>query len=364
MNMKNLSVLIKPASSLCNLRCKYCFYLDESKLRSHDSYGIMQEEVLEKLIEEISFAMEEGGTVNISFQGGEPTLAGLDYFRRFISLMGKNDKIRIIYSIQTNGTMINEEWARFFKENSFLVGVSLDGYESNTNAFRYDASHKGAFLKILNGIEILRKEGVEFNILTVVTKDLAKHPKALMEFYRKHKFSYVQLIPCLPGLEDENDISLTPQLYAAFYKDFFREWKKEAEKGNVISVNLFENLAGMLSGYPPYQCGMMGRCTVQFVVEANGNVYPCDFYCLDEDCIGNIRYSSFEAIRESEKAKAFIQHSYCEKQPCKNCEFRKICYGGCKRQNVCYLTDTYCAYQEVLREILPEISRMISQNIK
>ena len=356
--MKNLSVLIKPASSLCNLRCRYCFYIDESQNREEENHGIMEEEVMLKLTERIAEAMEDGGQVHISFQGGEPTVAGLAYFRSFVSAMDQYRGFDISYSIQTNGTLLNEEWARFFHDHHFLVGVSLDGYESNMNQFRYDAKHKGAYLQVIQGIDLLEKYDVEYNILTVVTEELSRHPKALLQFYKSHKFKYVQLIPCLPPLNNGDDISLKPQQYASFYIEFFRHWKKEVQKGNVISVNLFENIMAMLNGYPPYQCGMSGRCSRQTIVEANGDVYPCDFYCLDVYRLGNIMDQSLDELSKTKVAEEFIRTSACEKKICESCYFRNICHGGCRRQNICYLEDHYCAYQAVLREIVPQLMEL------
>ncbi|MBQ6333785.1 MAG: radical SAM protein [Erysipelotrichaceae bacterium] len=360
---RQISVLIKPASSLCNLRCRYCFYHDVSENRDIASTGIMNEEVTDILIQRIAEELEEKGIANVSFQGGEPTMAGLDYFKRFVSEMGKHPEIKINYSIQTNGTMIDNEWAKFFKQYDFLVGVSLDGYQTNMDEFRYDINKRGVFYKVLRGIDELKKENVDFNILTVVTSTLAKHPDALFKFLATHHFDYVQLIPCLPGLnEKENDMALTPELFASFYKNFFMDWNHNyLRDATTMNVNLFENIAGMLKGYPPYQCGMLGQCTSQYVIEANGDVYPCDFYCLDEHRLGNLKDLSFKQMAQSDKAKNFIQDSDCKKKPCENCKYISICNGGCKRQNVCYLKEDYCGYQEVLDLIVPYIYQYIQK---
>lgn len=361
---KQLSILIKPASSLCNLRCKYCFYSDISENRTVASTGIMNSETCEILIKRIAEELKEKGTVNISFQGGEPTMAGLDYFRSFISKMKQYPDIIPVYSIQTNGTMIDEKWAEFFKENGFLVGVSLDGYQTNMDEYRYDPLKKSVYYKVLRGIDELDKAEVEYNILTVVTSKLARHPDALFEFFITHHFKYVQLIPCLPGLNDkENVMALTPELFLSFYKEFFTRWNHNYLNGSALmNVNLFDNLAGMLKGYPPYQCGMLGVCSIQFVVEANGDVYPCDFYCLDENLLGNIKYSSLSELKNNINAVSFINGSGCKRNPCKTCKYIKVCNGGCRRQNVCYLKDDYCAYQELLDHIISFIYQYVQSD--
>lgn len=359
---RNLSVLVKPASSACNLRCRYCFYEDVSRNRQTASFGTMPEETMALLVSRIAEALQEDGTASVSFQGGEPTVAGLPWFRRFVSEMKKHPGIQVNYSMQTNAVMLNEEWARFLHENHFLTGVSLDGFQSNMDRFRMDASGNGVYYQVLNGIEQLRRAGAEFNILTVVTSALARHPEALLNFFITHHFDYVQLIPCLPGLEGEgSEMALTPALYASFYCRFYDTWEKEVRKGRGISVSLFENLAGVLLGKGTYQCGLTGRCTVQYIVEANGDLFPCDFYCLDEYRMGNIRDASFRELYRSEGAVRFLSGSSCEKTPCADCPYRSFCHGGCRRQNVCWLTEQECAYREVLDHVLPRLRRLIGR---
>ena len=256
----------------------------------------------------------------------------------------------------------DEVTVSFFKENGFLVGVSLDGYQENMNHFRIGPNIENVHAKVLENIELLKDAGVDFNILTVVTRELAKHPRQLFEFYLSQGFEYVQLIPCLPafGVEDDG-MSLTPDLYVSFYKSFFKSWKKAYLKGRYINVNLFENIIAMLQGYYPYQCGMLGRCAPQQVVESNGDVFPCDFYCLDEYRMGNLKDASIEELRRSDGVKRLMAGSDCEERICETCRFRKICHGGCQRQNICYLTDDHCAYQEVLAEIVPELYELMKK---
>ena len=359
MALRTISVMIKPASSLCNLRCRYCFYADISENRTIASHGIMSEETTDCVISRINEALKGKGTANISFQGGEPSVAGLSFFRHFTEEMRKYPGIKVNYALQTNGTLITEEWAEFFHEHNFLIGVSLDGYKLNMDTFRFDAQGQSVFDRVMKTVKMLRKYRVDFNILTVVTDDLASHAKGLFRFYRENRFRYVQLIPCLPGFSECTDeFALTPEKYASFYIEFFEAWLREYRRGNPVSVNLFENLYGMTHGEMPYQCGMLGRCTVQYVIESNGDVYPCDFYCLDEYLLGNLYEASFVQLRDSEAAQRFLAGSACRRKPCETCPYVRICNGGCRRQNVCYLTDEFCAYQKVLDHILPVLSRL------
>ena len=356
---KVISLMIKPSSASCNLRCRYCFYMDESKNRQVPSHGLMNEETMDRLIERIAEYLDDNGTANISFQGGEPLVSGLAYFRRFAEKMARHPNITVHWSLQTNGTLITEKIAKFFKEHNFLIGVSLDGYEENMNHFRIAPDNSNVFQRVLAGIELLKQEKVEFNILTVVTRELARHPKALFEFYLAHGIEYVQLIPCLPALGVEDDgMSLTPELYASFYKSFFKAWKKAYLNGRYVNVNLFENLGAMMRGFYPYQCGMLGRCISQYVVEANGDVFPCDFFCLDKYNMGNINNLTLQQLKDSEGTANLMATANCEKKPCGSCRYRGMCHGGCQRQNVCYLTDDYCAYREVLDIVLPGLQEL------
>ena len=357
--MGTVSVLVKPASSACNLRCKFCFYADVAASRTVAGHGVMQPQTAKLLAERLAEACGYSGDAYVSFQGGEPTVAGRGWFRAFVTAMAAYPNVTPYWSLQTNATLLDEAWCAFFAKHGFLVGVSLDGPRSNMDAFRFDAAGEGAFARVMHGIELLRAAGVEFNILSVVTRQLAQKPKQLMQFYLQHGFNDVQLIPCLPPLDGTDDgMSLRPTDYRSFYLGFFRAWQRAAQQGHLVRVNLFDNVLGMLMGHPPYQCGMLGRCTVQYVIESNGDVYPCDFYCLDEYRLGNLADGALRELGASEGVTAFLDGQACRRTPCDTCPYARICNGGCRRQNACYLTDDGCAYQDVLATIVPALSRM------
>ena len=360
--MKQIALLIKPASSSCNLRCSYCFYSDLGSEREQANYGIMNEEVAASLIDKTFCALDEDGTAVFSFQGGEPVLAGLDWFIRFTELVDKRRvKQTVRYALQTNGTLIDDAGAAWFQRPHFLIGVSLDGLQANMDRFRYDANKKGVMFQVLRGIACLKKRKVEFNILTVVTQSLARSPKALYEYMKKNHFDYIQLIPCLPSLTGmtADEEALTPKLYAEFFLAFFDCWYRDARQGKMIEVNLFSNLLEMLSGRPPYQCGMLGRCSLQYVVEADGSVYPCDFFVLDRWRLGNCASDSFETMSRSALAAEFLNSDNAENALCFQCRYRRFCRGGCRRQNVCYLQEDYCGYQALLDGILPRLESLL-----
>lgn len=260
----------------------------------------------------------------------------------------------IHYCIQTNGTLLDDKWAEFFYRNQFLTGISLDGYESNTNRFRVDRGGNGKYEQIMAGIDILRTYGVEFNILAVITQQLSRHPKAFYRFLKSHGFRYVQCIPCLGELGAEagdSEYELQPDGYLRFYKGLYELWAEDYRQGDYMSVTLFDNLMLMLHDRPPQQCGMLGFCSVQFVVEANGNVYPCDFYVLDEYCCGNLAEKSVTELAVCETMKRFLHETKKSYPICETCPFAGICHGGCKRQNRAYLREKTCAHQELLSYI-------------
>ena len=368
--MADFSTLIKPASSLCNMRCKYCFYEDETSLRSTPCYGVMSRETAEKIIDR-AYEFTQNGTVGFAFQGGEPTVAGLDYFTHFISYAKEKrpEKVKLNFSIQTNGLLINENWCKLLSENNFLVGLSMDGPRDINDFSRVDASGDGTFDRVMKTARLFKKHKVDFNILTVLTKQAARHPTQLWSFYKKNGFDFVQIIPCLAPLENPNEkfpYTLTPRDYADFLKTFFRIWSDELAKGNYISMRLFDNLVRMAMGQMPEMCGMMGSCSAQFVIEADGGVYPCDFYVLDEYKCGNVHESSFNEIGESQKVKSFLIQSLQKPSKCGGCKFFGICRGGCRRYREFYsLEKNYCPYADFLEYShvrLANIAKILNEN--
>lgn len=315
------------------------------------SYGIMSEETMEALILK-ALDVSSSSTITFAFQGGEPTVAGLDYFQRFVQRVNDNRKEgqRILYAIQTNGYTLDMEWASFFKEHKFLVGISVDGYQENHDFFRINSKNQATFDKVYQSYQLLKTNEVDVNILTVLSKQLAKKPKELYEFYRSIDAKYIQLIPCLPPLGVvEDEFSLTPELFASFYKDFYVLWEHDYRNGQYMSVTLFDNIIPMFQGIAPSQCGMLGFCSPQYVVESDGSVYPCDFYVLDEYKCGNIVTDTLDEIRKNSVMSQFLQESKRMSPLCSTCKFKSICHGNCKRMNIVYFNnDTYCGYQDFL----------------
>lgn len=332
--MGALSLLIKPASSSCNMKCKYCFYSDVANSREIANYGMMSKETIEIIIKK---AFEYADTViNFGFQGGEPTLAGLDFFKEVVRLQKQYNvkRIKVHNAIQTNGLLINDEWAQFLHDNNFLVGVSLDGNQMIHDKYRLDSGMNGTFQRVLEATKILKKHRVEFNILSTVNKDVAKNIDKIYYFFKKQGFNYLQFIPCLDGFNEEHgktDFSLSPEDYGDFLIELFKLWYVDVNSKNPISIRFFDNLVLMMGGYPPESCGMAGVCSCYYMIEADGSVYPCDFYVTDEWRIGDIRTDSWDDMRKSETAKRFVSISRKANDDCLACEHFKICRGGCRR---------------------------------
>lgn len=352
--MPPVSLMIKPASSLCNLSCEYCFYKDVSEHREHLGFGKMDTHTACVLIEK-ALAFASGQSVAFAFQGGEPTLVGVDFFRFFVETVQKlNTKnSTVFYSIQTNGTLIDDRWAQFFAENKFLVGLSLDG-SYDDNKFRKKPDGQNSYYKITSAAELLKSHNVDFNILTVLTGYCAENGEKIYKFFRSKGYKYLQFIPCLRpfGSDEQSELYMTSEQYADFLIKVFNLYVKDYVRHNYISIRQFDNWVRSFLRQPTEQCGIMGHCTHQFVAEANGNIYPCDFYCTDEYLLGNIKTDSFFSMANSEKARNFIMDSLNVPERCKKCNVYPICRaGGCKRTQ---LSEDYCkAYKQFFTSCLP-----------
>ena len=363
--MRNYNFVIKPVSTQCNYRCSYCVYADIDKDQAAKCKGIMTEETTANLIR-IAVDAPDAEELTFAFQGGEPTLAGIDYFYFFATLvsMFKKPHQSIVYTMQTNGSNLDDEWCAYLKELNFLVGISLDGYQELHDQHRVSTQDEGTFNQAIRAIQLLRKYEIDFNILTVINKDVANHAAELYEFYRRNNFEYIQLLPCLAEKEGEIDpFSLTPSLFATFYNELFDQWCIDYSAGIYRSIAVFDNAIALFSGIIPLQCGILGFCSPQFIVETDGSVSPCDFHVENEVTIGNVNEHSLLQLLKNEMMETFLHEPKRMSKLCETCPFATMCNGNCKRQNIAYFDDTLCGYQEFLKYAYPNI-RIIVDKLK
>lgn len=374
MNVRALSLMLKPASSECNLACGYCFYHSLCASRSAPSHGFMSERTFELILSKaVRFA--SGAPIALSFQGGEPLLRGKEFFlnaaRAVSEYRKKGNKISV--GVQTNGTLIDEEWCDIFAKNGWLVGLSLDGDEE-ANAFRIDKRGESTFDKVIAAARLMQRKKVEFNILTVLTAPVAQRVGEIYDFFKKNGFRYLQFIPCLkPFRFDERGrvdgapdyspaeacgrrYSLTSEEYGRFLEEAFARYYDDYMSGDYVSVRQFDNFVRLAHFGSAEQCGMNGHCTHQFVIEGDGEVYPCDFYCLDEYSLGNIGSGDFAAFAAHPKAQAFIKESMILSEKCKACKYFALCRNGCKRERLD--VDKCSAYKKFFERNLDKLLKM------
>lgn len=361
--MPAISTLIKPASGRCNLQCAYCFYNDEASRRATDDFGMMREDTLEAIVRAVFEKAEQSAT--FSFQGGEPTLRGLPFYRRLIELQSQYNKnnIKVLNCLQTNGILIDEQWAQFLAEQQFLVGLSLDGPKAIHDKFRRDKRGEPTFKRVLRAAQRMDAAGAQYNILFTVTSEAAKEPGKVYTFFKENGMKYLQFMPCIDPFAAQRggeDFSLLPDEFALFLRKFFDRWAADVLAGDGISVRYFDNLLSMAAGYPPEACSMQGHCACQFVFEADGSCYPCDFYVNENWCLGNIHTSSLDEMFTSETARRFLAGGSRLAARCKDCEVLRLCRGGCRRdrENPQY-ENYYCrAYKSFLSYSWPKFRQL------
>ncbi|MBO5230407.1 MAG: 4Fe-4S cluster-binding domain-containing protein [Clostridia bacterium] len=350
--MRQMTALVKPASSLCNLKCGYCFYCDEASEREKNFSSVMDIATAENLIKKMFDFCGDNSALTFMFQGGEPLIAGLDFFKKFVETAEelKTEGSAINYSLQTNGTLISEEFCEFFKKHDFLIGVSLDGKKE-----LHDKMRSQSFDKAMRGIELLKKYDVDFNILSVITAE--SDASELFDFYIKNGFRDVQPIYCLDPLGGEKaEYSLGAKQLARFKKRLFNLWFAEVSKGNHFYVRDFDNILSLITKGKAEQCGASGRCNAQLVVEADGTCYPCDFYCLDEyECL-NINKADINDILNCEGLKKFFEHDEEKNSLCPACPVKAVCGGGCKRYRSLYnQLSGYCPQKDFILHVLDKL---------
>lgn len=332
--MKHINFLIKPASSVCNLRCRYCFYADEAANRAQANMGLMTAETADLLLKEAYRAVAPPGSISFAFQGGEPTVAGLAFFQRFVDRARAlcPTGVRLAFSIQTNGILLDQDWADFFRQEDFLVGVSLDGFKELHNAHRVDGQG-GTWNRVRKNAELLLRSGVKTNVLCVVTAQCARSPQKVYQSLKRLGFDYMQFIACIDPMGEgrgQAPFSLTPKAYGEFLCTLFDLWYQDWEKGEYHSIRLFDDYIHILLGDGGSTCATCGQCGSYLVVEGDGTLYPCDFFSLDEWRLGKLGERPLEELAQGETARRFLAWGREKPAQCARCPWRRLCNGGCK----------------------------------
>lgn len=328
--MPSLSLMIKPVSDACALRCDYCFYADEMKHRQEGGHPPMALDTLEKVIRR-GFAYG-ADSIHFVFQGGEPTLARLPFFQDVVLLQRQYNgrRVPVHNSIQTNGIHLDHGWVNFFLENNFLVGLSMDGCAQVHDVHRRDGSGNGTFTQVMAAADMLHEGGVPCNILAVVTDIMVAHQREALDTLSQ--FGYVQLIPCMDALDAGNN---APHLSTDGWADFLGAawllYRAAAVSHAPISIRIFDNFLRIIRGGMPDTCAMAGSCAPSFMVESNGDVYPCDFYGVDGWKLGNIHQQNFRTIGQSARQAQFLQRSRPVPESCRRCPHYPLCRNGCMR---------------------------------
>ena len=365
--MRHINFLIKPASSLCNLRCRYCFYEDEANNRAQKSLGIMPEATVDALLLRAFTAIEPGGEISFAFQGGEPTVAGLAWFRAFVEKAEAQTppRVSVQYAIQTNGTLLDDEWASFLAEKHFLVGLSMDGEKALHNLYRKDAVGEDTWNRVQKSLALLQKHGADYNALCVVTGQAAKHPERVYRELKRLGFRYLQFIACLDPIGEprgQRPWSLSPAAYGDFLCRLFDLWYADWKAGDYHSVRLFDDYIHILLGDGASTCATCGKCGSYFVVEADGSVYPCDFFALDDWRLGSITEMSLADLANTDRAKAFIAVGRQKPQECAACRYSRVCNGGCpndRTRNDPAPHNYYCAsFKKLLDYAMPRMQEI------
>ncbi len=352
---KPLYVMLKPAGAHCNLACKYCYYLEKNKLYPTAQRHLMSDEMLEQFTREYIEA-QTMNQVLFTWHGGEPLLRSIDFYRKALSLQQKYAGGRRIDNvIQTNGTLLTDEWCEFFAQNHWLVGISIDGPQPDHDHYRLTAAGKPSWKKVMQGIKLLKKHGVEWNAMAVVNAYNANHPLEFYRFFKENGCQFLQFTPIverltrhedgrtLASLADKDEISLSeasvaPEQWGYFLCAIFDEWvRKDVGK---IFVEIFDCTLANWMGISPGICAYSKECGHAGVMEHNGDVYSCDHFVFPEYKLGNIRDYSLIDMLYGEQQQEFsrLKHSSLPRQ-CKECDMEFACHGECPKNR--FMKDKY-----------------------
>lgn len=342
-------IMTKPIGPICNLDCKYCFYLEKEKLYPDTKKWAMSGEVLEPYVREY-IAAQPADEVHFAWQGGEPTLLGVDFFRRVVELQQQYANGKVIHNaLQTNGVLLDDAWGEFLAENGFLVGVSIDGPRALHDCYRVDKGQAPTFDRVMRGIAKLKQHKVEFNTLTVVHRRNSQHPLEVYRFLKEIGGGFIQFIPIVerkaadpddnglvlikPSFESVAEVtewSVEPEAYGRFLSQIFDEWVKK-DVGRTF-VQLFDVALESWMGMEASLCVFRKTCGSALAMEHTGDLYSCDHFVYPENKLGNIMETALEKLADSPEQRTFGEAKLKSlPKMCRTCEVRFACNGECPK---------------------------------
>ena len=349
-----LYVMLKPAGAMCNLACEYCYYLEKSHMYNEGPKTLMSDSLLEHFVKQY---IESQTTPNVLFlwHGGETMMRPLSFYQKALQLQKKYARGRMIdNAFQTNGTMLTDEWCRFFKENNWLVGVSIDGPKEVHNAYRQNRLGHPSFDQVMRGINLLNKHGVMWNAMAVVNDLNVKHPQEFYRFFKSIGCRYIQFTPIVERLAEHEDgrylatpdqkdcrlaqFSITPEDWGNFLCTIFDEWVRN-DVGQYF-IQIFDATLANWVGVDPGLCTMARSCGHAGVMEFNGDVYSCDHFVFPEYKLGNIRQNTLLEMMYSERQLEFgrMKQGSLPGQ-CRKCDYLFACNGGCPKDRFAQTVD-------------------------
>lgn len=335
---REFQIFAKPGGSICNLACHYCYYLKKEDLYPKGESFRMPDDILEEYIVQHIDA-SSGSVINFSWHGGEPTILGLDYFRKIVDLQRKHrpSHQRIKNGIQTNGTLLDEGWCRFLAEESFSVGISLDGPQEMHDRYRVTKGEKPTYRQAMRGYELLRQHRIPCDILCVVHAENVRYPIQVYRFFKEIKAQYIEFLPLVePQPDNEGSVShrsVSAEAFGRFLCTIFDEWIREDIER--IKVQIFEEAARTAFGQEHSLCIFRRSCGDVPVIEHNGDFFSCDHFVDPEHRLGNIREAPLVDLLESPAQRAFGQAKW-DTLPrlCRTCEVLNMCHGGCPKDRI------------------------------
>ena len=387
MQPRPFHIMAKPMGPRCNIACEYCYYLEKEKQFPQEKKFKMSDEVLETYIRQLIETSLEGGMAEVPFawQGGEPTMLGVDHFRKIVALQKKHtpDGVKVTNAFQTNGILLDDNWGAFLKENNFLVGISIDGPKKVHDRYRVDRQQRPTFEAVMRGLEVLQRHGVEHNALTVVNRGNGGKGKEVYKFIKSLGIDFIQFIPIAErnaasgdglaaapqvDMDPGNSVtkwSVSPRAYGKFLCDVFDTWW--AHDVGKIFVQYFDVQLGLWMGMPSTLCVYAETCGNGLAVEHDGSLYACDHYVYPEYRLGNITETPLREMVWTDRMDDFGQAKKTDlTQQCQSCQFRFACNGGCPKQRFAlskdgeeghnYFCESYTMFQ---RHAGPRLQRMV-----